>query len=248
MPGIPGGLKSMFVNSLLAMFSTNTVGDLFATEGLKGTPYRFKNLEITAAPVQTKLPVAAWRSVGNSVTGFAMESFVDELAHAAKARSPSSSAGSCSRPTRAGPACSTRSRPSASGAPRRRKGIGRGLARHFSFESEVAEVAEVEIVDGRIKVRRVYCVVDCGLVVNPDIVRAQMEGGIIFGLSAALDQEITLVDGVVQQTNYDTFPSLRMFEARRSSCRSSTMTATPPASASPACRRSRPPWPTRCSR
>ena len=62
------------------------------------------------------------------------------------------------------------------------------------------------------KVRRVYCVVDCGIAVNPDVVRAQMEGGIIFGLSAALDQEITLVDGVVQQTNYDTFPLLRMFE------------------------------------
>ena len=212
MPGIPGGLKSMFVSSLLAMFSTNTVGDLFATEGLKGTPYRFKNLEITAAPVQTKLPVAAWRSVGNSVTGFAMESFVDELAHAAR-RDPLELRRQLlapdSRQTRVLDALAALSK---WGTPPPR-GIGRGLARHFSFESEVAEVAEVEIVDGRIKVRRVYCVVDCGLAVNPDIVRAQMEGGIIFGLSAALDQEITLVDGVVQQTNYDTFPSLRMFEA-----------------------------------
>ncbi|HEY0190168.1 MAG TPA: molybdopterin cofactor-binding domain-containing protein, partial [Kofleriaceae bacterium] len=63
------------------------------------------------------------------------------------------------------------------------------------------------------KVRRVYCVVDCGLVVNPDIVKAQMEGAIIFGLGAALDQEITLRDGVVQQRNYDTFPVIRMFES-----------------------------------
>jgi CO/xanthine dehydrogenase Mo-binding subunit len=91
--------------------------------------------------------------------------------------------------------------------------IGRGMARHFAFETEVAEVADVEIVEGRIRVRKVYCVVDCGLAVNPDVVKAQMEGGILYGLSAALDQEITLVKGVVQQTNFDTFPSLRMFEA-----------------------------------
>ncbi|MEO7735714.1 MAG: molybdopterin cofactor-binding domain-containing protein, partial [Kofleriaceae bacterium] len=91
-------------------------------------------------------------------------------------------------------------------------GIGRGLARHFAFETEVAQVAEVELVAGRIKVRCVFCVVDCGLPVNPDIIKSQMEGAIIFGLSAALDQEITLVGGVVQERNYDTFPLLRMFE------------------------------------
>ncbi|MGE3768608.1 MAG: molybdopterin cofactor-binding domain-containing protein, partial [Kofleriaceae bacterium] len=70
-----------------------------------------------------------------------------------------------------------------------------------------------EIVDGRIRVKKVFCAVDCGIAVNPDIVKAQMEGAIIFGLSAALDQEITIVDGVVQQTNYDTYPLLRMYEA-----------------------------------
>jgi CO/xanthine dehydrogenase Mo-binding subunit len=91
-------------------------------------------------------------------------------------------------------------------------GLGRGLARHQAFETEVAQVAEVELVDGRIRVRKVYCVVDCGVAVNPDIVRAQMEGAIIFGLSAALDQQITVVDGVVQQRNFDTFPVLRMHE------------------------------------
>jgi len=212
LPGIPGGLKSMFVDSLLAMFSTNTMGDLFAAEGLQGTPYRFRNLEVTASPVQTKLPVGTWRSVGNSVTGFAMESFIDELAHAAK-RDPLELRRQLltpdSRQTRVLDALAQLSK---WGTPPP-QGIGRGLARHFSFETEVGEVAEVEIVGGRIKVRRVYCVVDCGLAVNPDVVRAQMEGGIIFGLSAALDQEITLVDGVVQQRNYDTFPVLRMFEA-----------------------------------
>jgi isoquinoline 1-oxidoreductase subunit beta len=211
MPGIPSALKGMFIDSLLAMFSTNSIGDLFSTEGLKGTPYKFGNLLVEATPVQTKLPVSTWRSVGNSVTGFAMESFIDELAHAAK-RDPlelrRQLVAPDSRQSRVLDALAALSK-WGSPAP---KGIGRGLARHFSFESEVGQVAEVELVDDRIKVRRVYCVVDCGIAVNPDVVRAQMEGGIIFGLSAALDQEITLVDGVVQQTNYDTFPLLRMFE------------------------------------
>jgi CO/xanthine dehydrogenase Mo-binding subunit len=92
------------------------------------------------------------------------------------------------------------------------RGIGRGLARHSSFESEVAEIAEVEIVDGRIRVRKVYAAVDCGVVLNPDVVRAQVEGAIVFGLSAALDQEITLQGGVIQQRNYDAFPPLRLHE------------------------------------
>lgn len=212
LPGIPGALKAMFVDSLLAMFSTNTVGDLFAAEGLQGTPYKFGNLEVTAAPVQTKLPVTSWRSVGNSVTGFAMESLLDELAHAAK-RDPLALRRELlppdSRQMRVLDALAKLSKWGE--APP--KGIGRGLARHFCFESEVGEVAEVELVDGRIKVRRVYAVIDCGLAVNPDIVRSQVEGAILFGLSAALDQEITLVDGVVQQRNYDTFPLVRMFEA-----------------------------------
>jgi isoquinoline 1-oxidoreductase subunit beta len=211
-PGVPAPLKSRMVDSLLAMFSTNTMGDLFATEGLRDTPYRFGNFELAASPVQTKLPVSAWRSVGHSVTGFVMESFVDELAHAAK-RDPLELRKQLlpegSRQMRVLDALDALSK---WGTPPP-KGVGRGLARQLSFETEVGEVADVEIVDGRIRVRRVYCVVDCGIAVNPDVVRAQMEGGIIFGLSAALDQEITLEGGVVQQTNFDTFPSLRMFEA-----------------------------------
>ena len=73
-------------------------------------------------------------------------------------------------------------------------------------------MVDVSIVEGRIRVHHVYVAVDCGTVVNPDIVRAQVEGAVIFGLSAALDQEITLIDGVVQQTNFGDYPCLRMFE------------------------------------
>lgn len=210
--GIPSAISGMFVDALVAMFSTNSVGDLFATEGLKDTPYQIENIDISASPVQTKLPVATWRSVGHSVTGFAAEGFIDELAHAAKQdplafRKKLAKPGS--RQAKVLDALGTLSKWDAPPPP----GIGRGIARHLSFETEVGEVAEVEIVDGRIRVRRVYCVIDCGIAVNPDIVKAQLESAVIFGLSAALDQEITLVDGVVQQRNFDTFPSLRMFEA-----------------------------------
>lgn len=212
MTALPSGVRSRIVDSLKAMFATNSVGDLFAAEGLSETPYRFANLGVTAAPVHTRVPVSTWRSVGNSVTGFAVESFVDELARAAN-RDPLDFRRELVAPdSRQRRVLDALAKLSGWGAAAP-SGVGRGLARHFSFDTEVGEVAEVEVVNGRIRVRKVYCVVDCGLAVNPDLVRAQMEGAIIFGISAALDQEITLVDGVVQQRNYDSFPSLRMFES-----------------------------------
>jgi isoquinoline 1-oxidoreductase beta subunit len=92
------------------------------------------------------------------------------------------------------------------------KGRWRGVAVHESFHSYVAEVAEISIADGKLKVERVVCAVDCGVAVNPDMVRAQMESGIIFGLSAALYGEITLKDGQVVQSNYHDYPILRIGE------------------------------------
>jgi isoquinoline 1-oxidoreductase beta subunit len=176
------------------------------------SPYQFGSYELATEPVQTRLPVSFWRSVGNSVTGFVMESLVDELCVAAKQDAFAlrrSILPANSKQTRVLDALEKLS----GWATPPRQGIGRGMARHFAFETEVAQVAEVELVAGRIKVRRVFCVVDCGLPVNPDIIKAQMESSIIFGLSAALDQEITLINGVVQERNYDTFPLLRMFES-----------------------------------
>lgn len=208
---LPEALGRMVSRAGLALFSTNTVGDMLATEGLTNTPYQLADFQVAFEPVQTKLPVLFWRSVGNSVTGFIMESLLDELAVATsqdpfalrRALLPAKS-----RQTRVLDRLAQVSGWSTPPAP----GVGRGMARHFAFETEVAQVAEVVLDGDRLRVRKVYCVVDCGTAVNPDIVRAQMEGGIIFGLSAALDQEITLVDGVVQQRNFDSFPLLRMHE------------------------------------
>ncbi len=208
---LPGPVVDMVTNAALALFSTSSFGDIFATEGIANSPYQLGNFELSSEPVQTKLPVAFWRSVGNSVTGFVMEGFIDELAVAAK-QDPFALRRQLlppnSKQTRVLDALAKLS----GWATPPGTGIGRGMARHFAFETECAQVVELSVVRDRIRVHRVYCVVDCGLAINPDIVKAQMEGAIIFGLSAALDQEITLVNGVVQQRNYDTFPLLRMHE------------------------------------
>jgi isoquinoline 1-oxidoreductase beta subunit len=93
-------------------------------------------------------------------------------------------------------------------------GHGRGIATHFSFDSYVAQVAEVSVEkDGTVRVHRIVAAVDCGRTVNPDTVRAQLEGGIIFGLTAALKTEVTLDQGRVQQRNFHDYPMVRMFES-----------------------------------
>ena len=209
---LPGPLARAAIKALLAALSTNSFSDILSTEGISNTPYRFDSYRLTAAPVQTKMPVLFWRSVGNSVTGFIMEGLVDELAVAAR-QDPFALRRALLAPGTRQTRALDRLEQIAGWSTPAPAGIGRGMARHFCYETEVAQVAEVELVDNRIRVRKVYCVVDCGTVINPDIVRSQMEGAIIFGLSAALDQEITMVDGVVQQRNFDTFPLLRMDEA-----------------------------------
>ncbi|MDB5215373.1 MAG: aldehyde oxidase and xanthine dehydrogenase molybdopterin binding protein, partial [Myxococcaceae bacterium] len=208
--GVPRAVQSILSSTLTGMVGSNTVPDLFAGEGLANTPYTVENLDMTFTPIMSKLPITSWRSVGNSVTGFLMEGFVDELARAAKQDPYAFRRRMLKADSRQIPVLDAVARLAKWGE--KKPGVGRGIARHFSFDSEVAEVVDVEIVNGRIKVRRVWAAVDCGIAVNPDIVRQQVEGSILFGLSAALDQEITIVNGVVQQTNFDAFPVLRMHE------------------------------------
>jgi isoquinoline 1-oxidoreductase subunit beta len=211
---LPTFMRRMSARASLALTASNTAIDMFATEGAADTPYRIPNLRVRYTPVDTAMPVGSWRSVGHSYTGFVMESAIDELAHAAGAdplafRRAHLEAGSRERRVLDAVA---RLAGWGGAAP---TGHARGLARHTAFFTECAEVAEVTVVDGRIRVTRVWAAVECGVAVNPDLVRAQIEGAIIFGLSAALDEEITMKAGVVQQTNYDTFPALRMFESPR---------------------------------
>jgi isoquinoline 1-oxidoreductase beta subunit len=211
---LPAFVRSNTAQTMRALTASNTAIDVIANEGAWDSPYRIGNFRVAFTPIDTGLPVASWRSVANVGNAFTIESAMDELAHAAGAdpyqfRRDHLPDGK--REQRVLDAVAKQAGWGSAPPP----GHAWGIARHTSFLTEAAEIAEVTIVDGRIRVTRVWCAVDCGIVVNPDIVRAQVEGGILFGLSAALDQAITLVDGVVQERNYDTFPSLRMHETPR---------------------------------
>ena len=161
------------------------------------------------------IPTAFWRSVGPSHNVFVTESFVDELAAAAKQDPVAYRL----RPARQVAARQGRARiwprKRPAGDSRCPTGSGRGVSLSARVRAAImAQVAEVEVAkDGAVRVRRVVCAVDCGTVVNPDTVQAQIQSGIIFGITAALYGEITLKNGRVEQTNFDSYQMLRMNEA-----------------------------------
>jgi CO/xanthine dehydrogenase Mo-binding subunit len=210
---MPAFMRSMSARSVAGLTASNTVPDTLAAEGARDTPYRLPHLRVRYTPIQTALPVGAWRSVGHSYTGFVVESAIDELAHAAGRDPVAFRLAHLDSGSREARVLERVARLAGWGAAP--AGHAWGVARHTAFGSEAAEIAEVTLKDGRIRVTRVWAAIECGVVVNPDIVKAQIEGGIIFGLSAALDQAITLKGGEVQEKNYDRFPPLRMFECPR---------------------------------
>jgi isoquinoline 1-oxidoreductase beta subunit len=159
------------------------------------------------------VPTAFWRSVGPSHNVFVTESFVDELAATAKQDAVAYRRALLDKSPRAKAVLELAAEKSGWGQTLA-KGAGRGVSLQFVFGSYLAQVAEVEVSkEGAVRVRRVVCAVDCGTVVNPDTVQAQIQSGIIFGATAALYGEITLKDGRVEQTNFDTYQMLRMNEA-----------------------------------
>jgi isoquinoline 1-oxidoreductase beta subunit len=156
------------------------------------------------------VPVLWWRSVGHSHTAFVMESFLDELAHAAGQDPYQYRRRLLAKHPRTLKVLEVVAKKAGWGKPLPR-GHGRGIAVHESFGSFVAQVAEVSLdKKGNIKLHRVVCAVDCGRIVNPDTIKAQMESGITFGLSAALYGAITLKDGRVEQGNFHDYPLVRM--------------------------------------
>lgn len=184
--------------------------DPSAVEGIVDLPYAIDHLDVSYVQADLGIPVGYWRSVGHSANAFVVESFIDELA-AAAGRDPVSFRLDLlrQRPRHRGVLLMlqadgwTRPLPS---------GRARGVAVHESFGSVVGQVAEVSVEAGRVRVHRVECVIDCGVVVNPDTVVAQMEGGIGFGLSAALGEEARIEAGRMAQSNYHDYPVLRMAE------------------------------------
>jgi isoquinoline 1-oxidoreductase beta subunit len=185
-----------------------------STEGAINLLYDFPSFHVEYSRVEPKgVKTGFWRSVGPSHNVFVVESFVDELAAAAKqdpvayrrallAKSPRAKAVLDLAAEKAGWGQSLP------------KGVGRGVSLQFVFGSYLAQVAEVEVSkDGNVRVRRVVCAMDCGTVVNPNTVEAQLMSGVTFGATAALYGEITLKNGRVEQTNFDTYQMIRMNEA-----------------------------------
>jgi isoquinoline 1-oxidoreductase beta subunit len=165
-----------------------------------------------ARAAEIGVPAQWWRSVGHWHTEFSGEAFFDEVAHAG-GKDPYELRRKllANRPRMK--AVLELVAQKANWGSKLPPGVGRGIATHFSFDSYVAQVAEASVEKGAVRVHRVVCAVDCGLVINPDTVKAQMEGGIIFGLIAALKTEITLKDGRVGQGNFHDYQMLRIFES-----------------------------------
>ena len=186
--------------------------DPTATEGASDQPYDVPNIRVTFAKVDLPIPVGFWRSVGHTHTAFVVESFIDELAHAARRDPYTYRRVLLSAHPRLLRVLDAVAKASDWGSPAPR-GRARGIAMAESFGSFVAQVAEVSIEDGRPRVHKVWCAIDCGVVVNPAIVRAQMESGIVYGLTAALYGEINIQKGRVVQSNFHDYPMLRMNEA-----------------------------------
>jgi isoquinoline 1-oxidoreductase subunit beta len=184
------------------------------TEGAIDLVYDFPNFHVEYVRAEPPgIPTAFWRSVGPSHNVFVTESFIDELAAAAKQDPVAYRRALLGKSPRAKAVLDLAAEKAGWGQPLPDR-AGRGIALQFAFGSYMAHVAEVEVSkDGRVRVRRVVCAVDCGTVVNPDTVRAQIQSASMFGITAALYGKITLKNGRVEQSNFDSYQILRIDEA-----------------------------------
>src|SRR5712675_1662869 len=188
--------------------------DADTTEGAIDLTYALPNMHVEYLRVEPPgIPTAFWRSVGPSHNVFVTESFMDELAAVAKHDAVAYRLALLDKAPRAKAVLDLAAARAGWGKPLP-EGVGRGVSLQFAFATYLAQVAEVEVSkDGAVRVRRVVCAVDCGTVVNPDTIRAQIQSAIMFGLTAALYGKISLKDGRVEQTNFDTYQILRINEA-----------------------------------
>jgi isoquinoline 1-oxidoreductase beta subunit len=202
--------QSIMTGTLFEGMTVKNGIDFTSVEGAANLPYAIPNLVVGLTTMTTGVPVLWWRAVGSTHTAYAVEAFLDEVAevagkdpvefrmgllkdhprHTAALRLAADKAGWSSSPA---------------------AGRYRGVAVAESFNTVVAQVVEISLPsDGQVKVEKVVCAVDCGTAINPDQVVAQMQGGIGFGLSSILGEEITLTGGLVDQGNYDTYTPLRI--------------------------------------
>jgi len=205
--------QSILQGTLFESFGIKDGIDSASVEGAADLLYGIPNLQVDLHTPRIGVPVQWWRSVGHSHTGFSVEAFFDEVAHAGGQDPYELRRKLLANQPRMKAVLELAAQKANWGSPLR-PGVGRGIATHFSFDSYVAQVVEASVEKGgAVRVHRVVCALDCGLVINPDTVRAQIEGGIIFGLTAALKTEITLKDGRVEQGNFHDYQMLRIFES-----------------------------------
>ncbi len=186
--------------------------DPTTVEGINDTHYAIPGMSVGVSAAETPMPILWWRSVGHTHTAFAMESMMDMAAKAAGADPVafrlSLLEGDDKHRQRLAGVLKLAAKTAGWGKPQ--PGRFQGVAVHRSFNTYVAEVVEVSLKDGAVKVEKVICAVDCGVAVNPDVIRAQMEGGIGFGLGAVMRNEITLTKGAVDQANFPDYEPLRI--------------------------------------
>jgi len=212
MPGfLPNGMVDWISKAGYSVFDGWTV-DPASVEGLF-EDYDASHKSVDHVTVDPGLPLGFWRSVGHSFSGFFKESMMDEVAHQQQQDAVKYRLKHLSNNPRLAAVLRLAAKQANWGNASLPDGHFHGVAVHTSFKSYVAQIAEVSVQSGKIKVHKVTCAIDCGLAINPDIVKHQMESGIIFGLTAALHGEITLKDGAVEQSNFHNYPMLRMNES-----------------------------------
>jgi len=185
--------------------------DKTTAEGLFDLPYAVPNQRMAHVATQHDVPIGNWRSVGHSHNAFFSEAFIDELAHAAGADPLAFRLSLLADQPRHAAVLQRAAEKAGWGQPLP-AGIARGLALHESFGTVVAQVLEVTLSDGKPRVLRVVCAVDCGMVLQPDIVAQQVESSVVFGLTAALYGRIDIVNGEVRQKNFPDQPLLSLRE------------------------------------
>ena len=187
--------------------------DPAAVEGIADLPYEVPNLRVEYVRLDLPIPVGFWRSVGSTHNAFTVECFMDELARAAGKDPLDFRLEHMAQTSALRRVLETVAEKAGWGKPLK-TGQARGIAGHSCFGSHVAQVAEISVNQekGTIRVHRVVCAIDCGPVINPDTVQAQMEGGIIMGLSAALKERVNFSKGGVETANFGDYPLLRFSE------------------------------------
>ncbi|HUX89999.1 MAG TPA: xanthine dehydrogenase family protein molybdopterin-binding subunit [Gallionellaceae bacterium] len=204
--------QSIVADTSFEAFLTKDGIDRTSVEGAATLPYVIPNLQVELHSPKNAVPVQWWRSVGHSHTAFVVETMIDELAKLAGKDPLAYRLGNLPSSSRYIGVLQLVARKSGWGKNKLPAGHALGVAVHQSFNSYVAEVAEVSLKKGKIRVHRVVAAVDCGMVINPDGVQQQIESGIVFGLSAALHGAITLDKGRVVQSNFHDYAPLRFSE------------------------------------